>query len=330
MNTFGRLFRISIYGESHGKGLGILIDGCPPGIPLSEYDFSTDLERRRGGKKGATSRAETDIPIFVSGLFNGKTTGAPVLIHFENKDTDSSAYEEMRYTPRPGHADFVAFQKYHGFNDYRGGGHFSGRLTLGLTAAGVIAKKIISPVAVEANLVEAGGLPDIDLAVEKAISRNNSIGGIVTCTATGLPVGLGEPFFDSVESLISHAVFSIPAIKGIEFGAGFALGAMYGSESNDIIIDSTGRTKTNNAGGITGGITSGNDLFFRVAIKPTPSIPLPQKTVDIRTGKQTDITIKGRHDVCIALRVPVVVEAVTAIVLADLLNIENANRRDIL
>lgn len=330
MNTFGRLFKISIYGESHGKGLGILIDGCPPGISLSEYDFSTDIERRRGGKKGATSRAESDIPIFASGLFNGKTTGAPVLIHFENKDTDSSAYEEIRYTPRPGHADFVAFQKYRGFNDYRGGGHFSGRLTLGLTAAGVIAKKIISPVTVEANLVEAGGLPDIDLAVEKAISRNNSIGGIVTCTATGLPVGLGEPFFDSVESLISHAVFSIPAIKGIEFGAGFALGAMNGSESNDIIIDSTGRTKTNNAGGITGGITSGNDLFFRVVIKPTPSIPLPQKTIDIRTGEQTDITIKGRHDVCIALRVPVVVEAVTAIVLADLLIIENAKRRDIL
>lgn len=322
MNTFGRLFRISILGESHGECVGILVDGCPAGLPLSEGDFLHDLERRKGKQTGTTSRKEDDVPLIKSGVFRGKTTGTPILILFQNKDTDLMAYERIKDTPRPGHADFTAFIKYGGFNDYRGGGHFSGRLTAGLVAAGVIAKKIIHPTKVEAELTEAGGSKDIEEAVRSAVMNMDSIGGIVACKAEGLPAGLGEPFFDSVESLISHIVFSIPGIKGIEFGAGFEAAKMNGSECNDIIINKKGGTKTNNAGGINGGITNGNAIFFKVAVKPTASIGKTQSTVDLKTGKSVMLDIGGRHDVCIALRVPVIVEAVTASVIADLMLLE--------
>jgi chorismate synthase len=323
MNSFGRLFRISIFGESHGECVGILIDGCPAGLPLSDTEFFHDLERRKGGTKGTTPRKESDIPLIKSGIFNGKTTGMPILVIFENKDIDSSAYERIRYTPRPGHADFVAFQKYGGFNDYRGGGHFSSRLTSGLVAAGVIAKKLIDPVKVEARLIEAGGSKDIEGAVETAIQNKDSIGGVVECRVSGAPVGLGEPFFDSVESLIGHMVFSVPAVKGIEFGAGFAGSRMTGSAHNDEILNLQGRTKTNNAGGVNGGITNGNDVFFRVAVKPTSSIARPQSTVDIRSGQTVPLSVTGRHDTCIAIRIPVIIEAVTAIIFADLMLIHN-------
>ncbi len=317
MNTFGRIFRISIFGESHGKSVGVTVDGCPPGIDLCEEDFLADLARRQAGAKGTTPRKEKDLPEIISGVFNGKTTGAPITVLFRNENTRSKDYSHLKVTPRPGHADFVAMKKYSGYNDYRGGGHFSGRLTLGLVAAGVIAKKIIIPVQISAKLLEAGGQSDIEKAVDEALKKRESIGGIVSCSAQNIPLGWGEPFFDSVESVISHLVFSIPAIKGIEFGAGFQAAKMTGSEHNDEIIDPEGHTKTNHAGGINGGITNGNKLYFKVAVKPTSSISLAQETINLQTRKTELLEIKGRHDACIALRVPVVLEAVTAIALAD-------------
>ncbi|MCP5108085.1 MAG: chorismate synthase [bacterium] len=320
MNSFGKLFRVSIYGESHGKEVGVLIDGCPAGIPLSETDFEGDLLRRKSGAKGTTPRLENDAPVIKSGVFNGNTTGAPILVAFENKNTRSKDYESLKDIPRPGHADFTGKKKYGVFNDPRGGGHFSGRITLGLVTAGVVAKKIIAPISVEAKLVEAGGDTDIERAVNKAVETGDSIGGIIRCETNNVPVGLGEPFFDSVESMLSHMMFSIPAIKGIEFGAGFEAARMTGSEHNDLITDTNGKTATNHAGGINGGISNGNPIVFQVVVKPTSSISLPQHTINLKTGERTDLVIEGRHDTCIALRVPVVVECAAAIVLADLFN----------
>ncbi|HKL09632.1 MAG TPA: chorismate synthase [Bacteroidales bacterium] len=319
MNTFGHIFRVSIYGESHGKQVGVLIDGCPAGLPVTEDDFTDDLLRRKSGAKGTTPRIEEDKPEILSGVFNDTTTGAPILIAFHNKNTKSEDYKQLQNFPRPGHADFTAKFKFGGFNDYRGGGHFSGRLTLGLVAAGVIAKKLIHPLTIKASLIEAGGETTIENAIDNAIKKNDSIGGIVECKAQQVPVGLGEPFFNSAESLISHIIFSIPAIKGIEFGSGFNAAKMFGSEHNDELVDASGKTSTNFAGGINGGITNGNDLWFKVAVKPTSSISKTQHTVNLTSGKTEKLEVKGRHDACIALRVPVVVEAATAIVLADLM-----------
>lgn len=319
MNSFGQIFRISIFGESHGACVGITIDGCPAGIPLKVDDFQEDLQRRKPGASGTTPRVEEDAPKIMSGVFNDTTTGAPVTILFENNNTRSKDYSELRKTPRPGHADFVLHEKHNGYNDYRGGGHSSGRLTLALVAAGVVAKKVLKDIVVKAQLTEAGGINDIEAAIEKAVAEQDSIGGIVTCTANGLPVGLGEPFFDSLESVISHLVFSIPAIKGIEFGSGFAATKMTGSAHNDSFIDEKGTTATNHAGGINGGISNGNELIFRVAVKPTSSTPKEQQTWNKETQSVESFSVKGRHDLCIALRVPVVVEAVTAVALADML-----------
>lgn len=320
MNSFGRNFRVSIVGESHGPAVGVIIDGVPSGLPLALEDFHTDIERRKGGtQKGTTPRKEDDLPLFQTGLFNGKATGAPLTILFENKNTRSGDYEKQRAVPRPGHADFVAHKKFGGFEDFRGGGHFSGRLTVGLVAAGVVAKKMLNPITVTATILEIGGEADLEKGLQKAIDAKDSIGGIVECRVSGLSIGLGEPFFDSVESLISHAVFAIPAVRGIEFGTGFAAARMFGIEHNDAIEDSTGKTRTNHAGGIVGGITNGNELVFRIAIKPTSSTPKEQLTLNWETGEQETFSVKGRHDLCIALRVPVVLEAVTAIVLADLM-----------
>lgn len=320
MNSFGRIFRISIFGESHGPSVGVSIDGCPAGMALGEDDFHADLERRKGGmQKGTTPRKEDDKPIFLSGLFNGKTTGAPLTIIFENKNTRSADYEKLRAIPRPGHADFVAHQKFGGFEDFRGGGHFSGRLTVCLVAAGVIAKKILEHSPVEAKIIEIGGEADIETGLQKAIDAKDSVGGIVECTVKNLPVGLGEPFFDSVESVLAHAVFSIPAIKGVEFGAGFSAAKMFGSNHNDAIVSAEGKTATNHAGGVVGGITNGNDLLFRVVVKPTSSTPIEQESWSWESGQVEKFSVKGRHDLCIALRVPPVLEAVTAIVLADLM-----------
>ncbi|MBP6059509.1 MAG: chorismate synthase [Candidatus Saccharicenans sp.] len=319
MNSFGRLFRVHIYGESHGQIAGILIDGCPPGLPLKTADFEKDLARRKGGKAGTTSRVEADTVQIKSGLFNGRTTGAPLCLEFSNQEMRSKDYEIFKDIPRPGQADLTASQKFYGFNDYCGGGHFSGRLTVGLVAAGVVAKKIIRPVSVRAKLAEAGGEKNIQKAIEQAVKERDSVGGIIECRVNKVPLSLGEPFFDSVESLISHLIFSIPGVKAIEFGAGFASARMKGSEHNDLIISREGKTATNRAGGINGGLTNGNPLVFRLAVKPPASIPQPQLTFNLKTGQREYLEIKGRHDICIALRIPVIVEAVVAIVLADLL-----------
>lgn len=322
MNSFGRIFRVHIFGESHGECAGITIDGCPAGLILSANDFTADIERRKPGAIGTTPRKEDDIPQFRSGLFNGKTTGAPLTILFENNNTRSIDYEKQRAVPRPGHADFVASEKFGGNEDFRGSGHFSGRLTVCLVAAGVVAKKIMNGLHINASISEIGGETDLDNGLQKAMVAKDSIGGIIECKVTGLPTGLGEPFFDSVESLISHAVFAIPAVRGIEFGTGFTAAKMFGSEHNDSIEDKTGKTFTNHAGGIVGGLTNGNELVFRIAIKPTSSTPKEQQTLNTETNRVETFAVKGRHDLCIALRVPVVLEAVTAFVLADLMMLE--------
>ncbi len=323
MNGFGRIFRVNVFGESHGASVGVNIDGVPAGLPLKQEDFLPDLERRKGGSRGTTPRKEEDLPFIKSGVFNDLTTGAPITILFENNNTRSADYEKLREFPRPGHADFVATKKYGGFEDYRGGGHFSGRLTLNLVAAGVIAKKILGEsVTITATLKEVGGYADPEEGLEAAIAAKDSIGGIVECVVEGLPIGLGEPFFDSVESCLAHAAFSIPAIKGVEFGSGFAAARMKGLEHNDPIIDTTGKTATNHAGGVVGGITNGNPLVYRVAVKPTSSTPKEQQTLNIKSGEVENFSVKGRHDLCIALRVPVVLESVTAMVLADLMLLE--------
>ncbi|MFT3681282.1 MAG: chorismate synthase [Ferruginibacter sp.] len=322
MNSFGRIFRVSIFGESHGHCVGINIDGCPAGLPLSVDDFTTDIERRKAGAKGTTPRKEDDIPKIMNGVFNGKTTGAPITILFDNNNTRSTDYEKQRAVPRPGHADFVATKKFGGHEDFRGGGHFSGRLTVCLVAAGVIAKKLLKEIEIKASILEIGGETDIEKGLQKAIDAKDTIGGIVECRVNGLPIGLGEPFFDSAESLLSHAAFAIPAVRGVEFGTGFGAARMFGSEHNDWIENAAGTTRTNHAGGAVGGITNGNELVYRIAIKPTSSTPKEQQTLNIETGETEAFSVKGRHDLCIALRVPVVMEAVTAFVLADLMMLE--------
>ena len=498
MNSFGRIFRVHIFGESHGESVGIVIDGCPAGLALSEEDLLPDLERRKGGKqKGTTPRQEADYPFFKSGLFNGKTTGAPITIIFENNNTRSGDYDKQRSIPRPGHADWVAHQKYGGNEDYRGGGHFSARLTTGLVAAGAIAKKLLniaaktspqtplqrrgdfepsdqpgyitntadqwkiltefakhnrknateaedklwqevrnrniggfkfrrqhpiagfipdfvcleqkliieidgayhneeeqkkydtartewlkehnysflrftneevlsempsvlqrinealhhskpnfkssesgspSPlerelegeVSIIAAVTEIGGEKDLEKGLQNAIDAKDSVGGIVECRVNGLPVGLGEPFFDSVESQIAHIAFAIPAVKGVEFGSGFAAAKMFGSQHNDAIENMEGRTRTNHAGGIVGGISNGNELVFRIAIKPTASTPKQQNSLNWETGKVEDFSVKGRHDLCVALRAPVILEAATAIALIDLVLLEQQVKRVII
>lgn len=327
MNSFGKVFRISIFGESHGEAVGIVIDGCPAGLKLEEVPLKEELAKREGGKKGTTARVEKDEPEIISGVFEGKTTGGPIMIQFSNDDTDSVEYKRLKNTPRPGHADFAAQKKFGGFNDYRGGGAFSGRLTVGLVAAGAFAKKLISPISINAKIMEIGGETDFSGAISKAMEDQDSVGGTIKCTVTGVPFGLGEPFFDSVESLISHGVFSIPGVKGIEFGAGFESAKMRGSLFNDLFIDGSGKTRSNNSGGINGGITNSNDIVFKIAVRPAASIGKKQKTIDIKSGDQREIEIQGRHDPCIALRIPVILEAVTAIVIADFMFRENIIER---
>lgn len=323
MNSFGRLFRVSVFGESHGEAVGVTIDGCPAGLPLNEEDLLPDLERRKGGnQKGTTPRQEPDYPSFRSGLFNGKTTGFPLTILFENTNTRSEDYSRQRSIPRPGHADWVANQKFGGHEDYRGGGHFSARLTTGLVAAGAIAKKLMPGIQINARVTEIGGEKDPEKGLQKAIDAKDSVGGIVECRVSGVPVGLGEPYFDSLESLLAHILFAIPAVRGVEFGTGFAAAAMFGSEHNDAIEDVKGRTRSNHAGGVVGGITNGNELVFRLAVKPTSSTPKEQESLNWETGQTEKFTIRGRHDLCVALRAPVIVEAVTALVLADCMLLE--------
>jgi len=343
MNSFGRLFRVEIFGESHGPGVGAIVDGCPPGIPLSGADLEPDLARRRSGAVGTTERREADLPEILSGVYEGRTTGAPILVLFRNADTRSSDYDAFKNLPRPGHADFTSRLKYGGFSDPRGSGHFSGRVTAGLVAAGAIAKLVLRAAgaaargpdgaaaagaategpAFETRLVEAGGAPvssaaDIDAAASAAKAAGDSIGGLVEIRVRGLPAGLGEPFFDSVESCVAHAVFSVPAVRGLEFGDGFAAARMRGSEHNDPFVDKTGRTSRNGSGGVNGGISNGNDLVLRVAVKPASTISASQRTLDFASGEMADLAPGGRHDAFIALRAAVVLESACAIALADL------------
>ena len=322
MNSWGDIFRVTIWGESHGKQVGVSIDGVPAGIALSEEDFTADLERRRAGAAGTTPRKESDIPHIVSGLYEGYTTGSPLTIEFLNENTRSGDYKNLISHPRPSHADWVAQQKWQGYNDPRGGGHFSGRITLGLVAAGVVAKKILGQaVEFSTDIIEIGGERNKERfaeIIEQARMAQDSVGGVVECSVKGIKVGLGEPFFDSAESLIAHLLFSVPAVKGIEFGAGFEAARKRGSQNNDCIISADGKTATNHAGGIVGGITNGNDIVVRAAIKPTASISSEQQTFNFETGAVEPLVIRGRHDVCIALRAAVVVESAIAIALAEL------------
>ncbi len=318
MNNFGEMFRVSIFGESHGETIGCLLDGVPAGIELSVEDLLADIARRKSGAKGTTPRVEDDLPEIVSGVFQGKTTGAPIAIHFHNNNTKSKDYSQFLDMPRPGHADFVAAKKYAGCTDHRGGGHFSGRLTLPIVAAGAVAKKFLGNVVISAKVTMIGGSENIEETLDKAIENQDSVGGIIECSTDGLAIGLGEPFFDSAESLISHAVFSVPGIKGIEFGNGFSAAEYTGSENNDPIIDKDGTTSSNNCGGINGGITNGNQLFFSVAVKPTATINVAQQTYNFSKSEMDELKVEGRHDLAFVLRVPVVIEAMTAIVLADL------------
>lgn len=322
MNSWGNRFRVTIWGESHGAQVGVSIDGVPAGIALSEADFRADLDRRRAGAAGTTPRKESDEPKIVSGLYNNYTTGSPLTVEFLNENTRSADYSSLKNHPRPSHADWVAAQKWDGFNDPRGGGHFSGRITLGVVAAGVVAKKILgNGVEFSSQIVEIGGCTDPERfaqIVEEAQRDQDSVGGVVECRIRGIETGLGEPFFDSVESLAAHLLFSVPAVKGVEFGSGFQAARMRGSEHNDMIVDSEGHTQTNNAGGIVGGITNGNEIVVRVAIKPTPSISKPQPSYNFEHDAVEPLIIKGRHDACITLRAAVVVEAAMAIALADL------------
>lgn len=343
MDTLGAFFKVTLFGESHGPVVGAVIDGVLPGLPITAEDFTEIIARRKagGGRCGVSEREEDDIPEILSGVYDGCTTGAPIALIFRNKGQKSEDYAIFERIPRPGHADFTASVKYNYFNDPRGGGHFSGRLTLPLAAAGVIASKVIDSLCVpvqpqgdsaqlqcaryctiRAEVTEIGGEKShegMEKAIEESLASGDSVGGIVECRVTGIPAGLGEPFFDSVESLISHVVFAIPGIRGIEFGDGFNAARMRGSEHNDPFIDSLGHTSRNGAGGINGGITNGNEICFRVAVKPASSIRRPQETFDFVEERMATLEIPGRHDACIALRVPPVLESVTAIVLADLM-----------
>ncbi|MCS7129337.1 MAG: chorismate synthase [Candidatus Caldarchaeum sp.] len=348
-NIIGERFVVVSFGESHGKCVGVLIDGCPPGIEVSEEDVQVELDRRRPGQSiVTTTRAEEDRVQILSGVFEGYTTGAPILMLVWNKDVDSRPYEKILKTPRPGHADYPAMVRYRGFNDYRGGGRFSGRITAGFVMAGAVAKKLLGKIGVEilAYSHEIAGIKCPQLGVEqirdgrysnevrcpdpetaekmkKAILEarrsGDSVGGVVECIALNLPVGVGEPVFSSIDSDLSRALFSIPAVKAVEFGSGFESSRLRGSENNDPFVIQGGRvrTATNNSGGVLGGLSTGMPLVVRVGFKPASSIAKEQKTIDLSTMTETSIVVPGRHDPCVVPRAVPVVEAVVAFVLAD-------------
>jgi len=325
-NSFGETFKITVFGESHGECVGVVVEGCPAGQKIDMKLIQDGLNRRKPGQNQlTTSRKEEDKLELLSGVFNGRATGAPIAMIVRNKDIDSSCYEEIKNTPRPSHADFTAKIKYRDFNDYRGSGIFSGRLTAAFVMAGAIARQVLNEnqIRVNAQIIQIGR-SDTKAGIEKEIlkakNENDSIGGLVECRVLGMSVGIGEPLFDSIESVLSHAVFSIPGVKGIEFGSGFKCISMKGSEHNDPLILRGGKvvTKTNNAGGILGGLSNGMPIVFRVAIKPTSSIS-KQNTVNLETMDECNLKIKGRHDPCIAVRAVPVVESMAAITLVDLL-----------
>ena len=349
-NSIGKEFTVTTFGESHGKHVGVVVDGCPAGLPLSEADIQVDLDRRIPAElKIVSGRIEKDAAQVLSGVFNGFTTGAPIALMVENKEVDSSDYEAIKDLPRPGHADYPARVRYGGFNDYRGGGRFSGRLTVALIMAGAIAKKLLSRFDVDVlaytravgkvksdkkftaqeirmnRYTSATRCPDLACAerMEKAIvdarKEGDSLGGIVECVALNVPVGVGEPLFDSLDADLAKALFNVPAVKGVEFGLGFRVAELKGSESNDPYIMQNRKvaTATDNAGGILGGISTGMPIMMQVAIKPTPSIGKEQKTVNLSTMENARISIKGRHDPCVVPKAVPAIESAVAITLAD-------------
>ncbi len=348
-NSLGHLFRVTSFGESHGRCVGVVVDGCPAGLRLSEEDIQVELDRRRPGQsKVTTSRGESDQVEVLSGVFNGFTTGAPICMLVWNRAADSKEYERRRWTPRPGHADYPAHVKYGGFNDYRGGGRFSGRITAGFVMAGAVAKRLlleVLDVEVLAHSKEIGGVVAQDATVEEirkaeanlvrcadpeatermiaaingVASEGDSLGGAVECVALNLPPGVGEPVFDTLEGDLAKALFSIPAVKTVESGLGCGLSKLRGSESNDAYAVRDGRivTETNRMGGILGGMSIGMPITCRVTFKPTPSVGKPQKTVDIKSMEETMMEIVGRHDPCIVPRAVPVVESMVAVILAD-------------
>ncbi len=353
-NTLGDKIKCTVFGQSHSEAIGIVIEGIPAGIPLDMEYINKFMARRAPGKgRHTTSRKEADAPDIISGIVDGVTCGAPICAVIQNSDTRSGDYEDLKKVPRPGHADFTAYTKFDSFNDIRGGGQFSGRLTAPLCFAGAVCMQLLrergisvaahiseiagvkdepcDPVAVQNELfsVENKAFPVIDdnageamlAAIEKARLDGDSVGGIVECVVTGLDAGYGDPMFDGVENAIARAVFGVPAVKGIEFGAGFSVAGMRGSENNDPFTVKDGKivTETNHAGGILGGITNGMPIIFRCAIKPTPSVSLEQRSVDLRKMKNTTLSIKGRHDPCIVPRAVPAIEAVTAIAIVNLI-----------
>ena len=349
-NSIGKEFTVTTFGESHGKYVGVVVDGCPAGLPLSEADFQAELDRRIPAEpKIVSGRIEKDVPRILSGVFNGFTTGAPIALLVENKEVDSQDYEVIKDLPRPGHADYPARVRYGGFNDYRGGGRFSGRVTVALIMAGAIAKKLLSQFGVDvlAYTVAVGKIktdkkfsaeeirknrymaatrcPDLTCAerMEEAVvaakKEGESLGGIVECVALNVPVGVGEPMFDSLDADLAKALFNVPAVKGVEFGFGFGIAGLKGSESNDAYVMQGGRvqTSTDNMGGVLGGLSNGMPITMRVAIKPTPSISREQRTVNLSTMEDASLTIKGRHDPCVVPKAVPAVEAAVAVTLAD-------------
>lgn len=320
-NSYGEILRVTIFGASHAESVGVDIEGVPQGLRLTEELFAADIERRRPMQRGDTPRHESDIPQIEGTDKEHLTTGGSIRISFRNNNIRSKDYTHLVYHPRPSHADLTQRRKYGQEADLAGGGIASGRMTVALVAAGVVAKQLIPNTRFETKLIEVAGITDVsrfDSLIQEAHSDKDSVGGVVECRVEGVEASLGEPFFDSVESTIAHLLFSIPGVKGVEFGDGFAGCKKRGSERNDAIIDDKGTTLTNNEGGINGGITNGNPIIVRVAIKPTPSIGREQHSYDFSSGRIAPLTIGGRHDACIARRAAVVVEAMVALALADL------------
>lgn len=319
MNTYGTLFKITLYGESHQPSIGVVIDGMPAGIPIYPDLIRADMLKRQPGAIGTTPRKEDDDVVITSGVFNGYSTGSPIHLMIQNNNVRSQDYDHLKKQPRPGHADFVAEVKYGGFQDHRGGGRFSGRLTAALVAAGAIAKMTI-PFKLSHELISVGTLKDLtklDAYLDEIASQGDSVGGIIQLKATEMIVGLGEPFFNKLDAEIGKMMLSIPSVKAVEIGTGFEGASWLGSQFNDEILDQEGHTKTNHSGGITGGISNGNDLIVKVMIKPTSSIQKTQNTFHFGTQEVEKLDVAGRHDVCIARRAGIVLENVLAIVLAD-------------
>ena len=351
-NTFGNSISVTLFGESHGEAVGAVVDGLPAGLVVDKAFISHCLDLRKPVGKISTPRKEKDEFKFLSGVFNGKTTGTPLCIVIPNENTASGDYSDSYGKARPGHADYTAFVKYNGCEDFRGGGHFSGRITAALVAVGAVCISALRKkgVLIGTHIKACAGVEDSQFtdyeeninelsckafavlneqkgkemveAIEAVAQEGDSVGGVLETAVVGLPVGIGEPWFDSVESVLSHALFSIPAVKGVQFGAGFACADKKGSEMNDSFYFENGKvsTKTNNNGGINGGITNGMPVVFSCAVKPTPSIAKQQETIDFLNNENTVLSVKGRHDPCIVHRARIVVDSVTAICLCDLLS----------